>query len=130
MRKGITTITSEIILTIITVSLIIPLLAYINSLEIGNNIENTLLSPLTCITYKYIDANKILLYNDCNYNIKVYSFDKTKISYSILYYNDTTESFRKTTVIYAKGLHLLTTSIPVSKILLNTSHGILVLNRK
>ncbi len=129
MRKGIATITSEIILTIIVLSLSIPLIAYINSLE-ENAVKNIFSKPLTCITYRYIDDNKILLYNDCTYDIKVYSTSKLKINYSILFYNDTLRSFVETSVIRSKGLHLIITNTPLTRIVLNTSHGLLILGKR
>ncbi len=130
MKKGIATITSEIMLTIIVLSLAIPLFAYIGSLGEKYIAKNIFLTPLTCIVYKYIDTNKIILYNDCNYNIKVYSFNKVRSGYSILYYNDTVKTFMETSVIYAKGLHLLIANNSSPKVVLNTSHGLLILSRK
>ncbi len=130
MKRGIATITSEIILTIIAMSLMIPLLAYIETLGDRYNANDVFSSPSVCVTYRYIDFSKILLYNDCSYDIKVYSLNGLKINYSILYYNDTIKSFTKTSIIYSKELHLLVLNISSPKIILNTSHGMLVLARR
>ncbi len=130
MKKGIATITSEIILTIIAMSLMIPLLAYMETLGDKYNANDVFSSPSVCVTYRYIDFSKILLYNGCSYDIKVYSLNGLKINYSILYYNDTIKSFTKTSIIHSKALHLLILNISSPKIILNTSHGILVLTRR
>ena len=130
MEKGIATITSEIILTIIAMSLMIPLLVYVGTLEDKYDADDIFSSPSVCVTYRYVNFNKILLYSDCSYNIKVYSLNGLKTNYSILYYNDTTKSFTETSIIYSKGLHLLILNISSPKIVLNTSHGILILARK
>ncbi len=130
-NKALSTITSEIILTLMTIVLITPLLVYfgtLNNVSIGTGTESQFML-LLCITYKYINETTIILYNNCAKNIQLYSILNTNTSMRMFYYNISTNTLEETKTIYAKGLHLIVVNRPFTKVALNTSEGILIIER-
>ncbi len=131
MNKGLSTIASEVVLTMISLSLAIPIIMFIHNLQDANSIEDYDTSILSCISYKYINTTSILIYNGCEFNINVYSVTGSlpNIDTILLYYNSTTGRFKETFALYAKGLHLLVTNRPIEKLVLNTSKGLVLLEK-
>ncbi len=129
MNKALSVITSEILLTIITLTLIIPVLAHFETILDTDTNEKYRLTALSCITYRYVNETTILMFDNCEENIQLYSILGTNISVKMLYYNASTNNLEETKIIYAKGLHLIIMDKPITKIALNTSEGILIIEK-
>jgi len=129
MNKAISVISSEILLTIITLALIIPVLAYFEALFDVNANEGYHLTKSSCIIYQYINGSAILIFNNCEENIRLHSILGANVSLKILYYNTSSNNLEETKVIHAKGLHLMIMDRPIAKMVLNTSEGILIIEK-
>ncbi len=129
MAKAISTVSSEILLTIVTLTLAVPILAYFETIWSTDINERYSLTPLSCITYRYINETTVLIFNSCRKNIQIYSNFEVNTRIRVLYYNNSTNSLEETRTIYARRLHLLSADTPVTKIALNTSEGILILKK-
>lgn len=127
--RAISIISSEILLTIITLALAIPILVYFEALLDEDASEAYKPTLNSCIMYHYVNETAILVFNNCERNINIYSILGAKNRVKILYYNTDMESLIETETIHAKRLHLLLVDAPTTKIVMNTSEGILIIKR-